>query len=77
MSERDLTPEEIRALEELVDLAERDPDAYREAVREARAEVEQREHAETLLGMFENATQHRQKRDQELLDLLHGGGGAA
>ena len=70
MSERDLTSEEIRALEELADLAERDPDAYRQAVREARAEVEQREHAETLLGMFENATQRRQEQDREFLQML-------
>ena len=77
MSERDLTSEEIRALEELADLAEGDPAGYRQAVSEALAEAERREHGEALLGMIENATQHRQKRDQELLDLLHGGGGAA
>ena len=77
MSERDLTSEEIRALEELADLAERDPAGYRQAVREARAEVEQREQGEALLGMIQNAAQRRQERDQELLDRLHGGGDAA
>ncbi len=72
MSERDLTSEEIEALEELADLAESDPAAYRQAISEARTDAEHREHAETLLGMFDNATQRRQEQDQELLEAISG-----
>jgi uncharacterized protein YdaT len=71
MSERDLTSEEIEALEELADLSERDPDLYRQIVSEGFAEAERQEHGEALLGMFENATQRRQEQDQEFLEVLH------
>jgi hypothetical protein len=76
MSERDLTSEEIEALEELAELAETDPEGYRQAVSEARAQVEHQEHAEGLLGMFESAAQRRQEQDRELLGRLFEGGAA-
>jgi hypothetical protein len=76
VSERDLTSEEIEALEELADLAERDPARYRQAVSEARAEVERQEQGEALLGLIENAAQRRQEQDRELLGRLFEGGTA-
>jgi hypothetical protein len=77
VSERDLTSEEIQALEELADLAERDPAGYRQAVSEARAEAERQEHAQALLGMVHNAAQRRQEQDRELLGRLHRGSDTA
>jgi hypothetical protein len=62
---------------ELADLSERDPARYRRIVSEALAEAGHQEHAENLLDMFQNAAQHRQEQDRELLDLLHGGGDCA
>jgi hypothetical protein len=72
VSERDLSPEEMAALEELSDLAENDPDRFRELVNE----VEQQEHGESVLGMVQNAAQHRQEQDRELLGRLFGGDAA-
>jgi hypothetical protein len=77
MSERDLTSEEIEALEELADLSERDPALYRQIVSEGFAEAEHHEHGESLLGMVQNAEQHRQEQDREVLARLHAGGDAA
>jgi len=70
MSERDLTSEEIQALEELADLAETDPAGYRQLLSEARTEAERREHGEALLSMFDNATQHRQEQDRAALEAI-------
>ncbi len=70
MSGRDLTSAEIEALEELADLAERDPALYRQVVSEARTEAEQREHGEALIAMFDNDTQRREERDRELRDTM-------
>jgi hypothetical protein len=66
MSERDLTSEEIEALEELADLSERDPARYRQIVSEA----EHQEQGLALLGMIDNATERRQEQDRALLDAI-------
>jgi hypothetical protein len=76
VSERDFTPEEIETLEELADLSERDPALLESIVWEGVAEAEGQEHGEALLGVMQNATQHRQEQDRELLGLLHRGGDA-
>jgi hypothetical protein len=70
VSERDLTSEEIEALEELADLSERDPALYQSIVREGFAEAARQEHGEGVLGMIENATERRQAQDRALLDAL-------
>jgi hypothetical protein len=78
VSERDLTSEEIEALEELAELAETDPEGYQALIEDLgdEDEAEQQEQGETLLGLIENADQRRQEQDRELLDRLHGGGTA-
>jgi len=73
---QDFTPEEIEVLEELADLSESDPALYESIVSEGVAEAEGQEHSEALLGLLQNATEHRQEQDRELLDLLHRGGDA-
>jgi hypothetical protein len=70
VSERDFTPEELQALEELADLSERDPALYQSIVREGFAEAARQEHAEALLGIFENATERGQGQDRALLDAI-------
>jgi hypothetical protein len=71
VSERDLTSAEIATLVHLADLAETDPGLYRQIVSEGLVEAEQQEHAEALLGMFENAAERRQDQDRALLDALN------
>lgn len=70
MSERDLTSEEIEALEELADLMESDAALYQSIVREGFAEAEHQEYGEAVLGMIENVTERRQERDRTLLDAI-------
>ncbi len=70
MSERDFTPEEIEALEELADLSETDPALCEQIIREGLVEAEQREHGEALLSMFDNATEHHQEQGRVLLDAI-------
>jgi hypothetical protein len=70
VSEWDLTSEEIEALEELADLSERDPTLYEQIVSEGLVEAEQQEHADALLGMFEDAAERRQEQDRALLDAI-------
>lgn len=70
MSERDLTSEEIEALEELADLSERGPALYEQIIREGFTEAEQQEQGGALLGVIENATEHRQEQDRALLDAI-------
>ncbi len=38
--------------------------------RDLTAEAENREHAEALIAMFDNATQRREEQDRELLDTM-------
>ena len=66
----DLTSEDIEALEELADLQDSDPALYESIVREGLQEGERQEHGEALLGMIQNATEHRQERDRVLLDAI-------
>jgi hypothetical protein len=79
VSERDLTSEEIEALEELADLAERDPQGYQALIEDLgdEDEAERQEHGEALLGMVQSAAQHREEQDRELLARLFGGGDVA
>jgi hypothetical protein len=57
-------------------VSESDPALLESIVSEGVLEAEGQEHAEALLGVMQNATQHRQEQDRELLDLLHRGGDA-
>jgi hypothetical protein len=66
----DFTPDELQALEELADLSESDPALLESIIREGFAEAEQQEQGEALLGLLQNATEHRQEQDRELLERL-------
>jgi hypothetical protein len=73
----DLTGEELSALETLAQIAESSPVRFRQVVSETLAGIREQVHGERLLSMIDNAGQHRQERDTEVLDRMHGGGGAA
>jgi hypothetical protein len=70
VSERDFTPEEIEAFEELAERQDTDPALFERIVQEGFEDAERKEHGEHVLGMIENATQHRQERDRALLDAI-------